>query len=90
MARRYTALIRKEPNTRFWIDCLDFPGCIASGETLEEAKKLYAEGLKFHLKGTKEDDKDYRLPTPLTREEVLADENTEGALLYTIDVEEPD
>ncbi len=34
----------------------DVPGCIALGSSLEEVKREYAEGLKFHLEGLKEED----------------------------------
>lgn len=29
----------------------DVPGCIATGETAEEAERLFAEALAFHLEG---------------------------------------
>ena len=33
----------------------DLPGCVAAGETREEALKLIREAIEFHLEGMKED-----------------------------------
>ncbi len=33
----------------------DVDGCIATGRTLEETKKLMTEAIKFHLKGMEDD-----------------------------------
>ena len=32
----------------------DLPGCVAAGETREEALELIREAIKFHLEGMKE------------------------------------
>jgi predicted RNase H-like HicB family nuclease len=41
----------------------DLPGCIATGETLEQAEKGIREAIEFHIDGLKED----RLPVPKPR-----------------------
>jgi hypothetical protein len=41
----YVAVIRKEPNTAYWVDAPDIPGCVAEGETIEAAKKNFGEAL---------------------------------------------
>ena len=33
----------------------DLPGCIATGETLDEVKQLMREALELHLRGMRED-----------------------------------
>ena len=38
----------------------DLPGCVAAGETREEALQLIREAIAFHLEGLKEDG----LPVP--------------------------
>jgi len=38
----------------------DLPGCVAVGETREEAKRLIREAIEFHLEGLREDG----LPVP--------------------------
>ncbi len=50
MALEYIALIRKDAGTDYWVNIPDISGCIASGETEEEAKVQFAEALKLHLK----------------------------------------
>lgn len=32
----------------------DLPGCIAVGETMDEARKLIAEAIEFHIEGLRE------------------------------------
>ena len=35
--------------------CPDVPGCVAVGDTKEEARKEFLEALEFHIEGLKED-----------------------------------
>jgi len=42
----------------------DLPGCVAVGETLEEAQTLITEALQMHLEGMREDGEP--LPTPVS------------------------
>lgn len=89
MAYEYTAIIRKEPETEYWVNCPDLPGCIASGRTEEEAKKNFADAIHFHLVGVKDLHKDYTLPIPRSRKEVLAEEDDDYLVAYTVVVDEP-
>ena len=41
----------------------DLPGCIATGETLEQTERSIREAIEFHIAGLKED----RLPVPKPR-----------------------
>ena len=68
----YIALVRKEPETDYWIDVPDIPGCIAGGETVEQAKALFAEALESHVRLSLEDG--WTLPEPRSLEKVLSDE----------------
>ena len=72
----YVALIRKEPNTDYWVDAPDIPGCVADGETIEAAKKNFREALALHLE--QGDDANMRRP-PRPLEEIDAAER-EGAV----------
>jgi len=38
----------------------DLPGCVATGETLEEARRNMHEAIELHIQGLRED----RLPVP--------------------------
>ena len=43
----------------------DLPGCIATGQTVEEVKRLIREGIAFHLEGLREDGLPIPEPTTL-------------------------
>ncbi len=47
----------------------DLPGCISSGESLGETKKLIREAIDFHLAGIREDGEP--IPVPSTESEYL-------------------
>ncbi len=47
----------------------DLPGCVAAGETREEALKLIREAIEFHLDGMKEDGDP--IPEPHSHTEVV-------------------
>ncbi len=72
----YVAVIRKEPNTAYWVDAPDILGCVSSGETIELAKKNFSEALALHLR--EGDDPNMRRP-PRPLAEIDAEE-LEGAV----------
>ena len=43
----------------------DLPGCIATGQTVEEVKRLIREGIALHLEGLREDGLPIPEPTTL-------------------------
>jgi predicted RNase H-like HicB family nuclease len=43
----------------------DLPGCIATGQTVEEVKRLIREGITLHLEGLREDGLPIPEPTTL-------------------------
>jgi predicted RNase H-like HicB family nuclease len=43
----------------------DLPGCIATGQTVEEVKRLMREGIALHLEGLREDSLPIPEPTTL-------------------------
>lgn len=47
----FIALLRKETSNGYKVDCLDFPGCVTAGQTLEEARKAAYEALSLHIEG---------------------------------------
>jgi predicted RNase H-like HicB family nuclease len=81
---RYFALLRKEPDSDFSIDFPDFPGCVTAGETLEEARKLAAEVLEFHIDGMLEDR--LPIPPPSSLEAIMADPDNAEALPFIVEV----
>jgi predicted RNase H-like HicB family nuclease len=56
---RYLVVIEKAENN-FSAYVPDLPGCIATGDTIEETEKNIYKAIKMHLKGLKEDN----LPIP--------------------------
>ena len=56
----YMVIIEKG-ETSFGAYVPDLPGCVAVGETQEEAMKLIQEAIEFHIEGLKEDG----LPIPV-------------------------
>jgi len=52
---RYAIVIEKVPNSNYGAYAPDVPGCVATGDSVEEVTRLMKEGLEFHLEGTRED-----------------------------------
>jgi predicted RNase H-like HicB family nuclease len=63
-ATTYAVVIEAGP-TSFGAYVPDLPGCVAVGETLEEAVALIAEAIPFHLQGLRQDGDP--VPEPRTR-----------------------
>lgn len=52
---RYVVVFEKAPNN--WCAFVpDLPGCVTTGDTLEETKELIREAIEFHMEGYVEDD----------------------------------
>ena len=66
----YIALIRKDRKTCFGVDFPDFPGCIAAGDTLEEARANAEAGLALHVEYMIE--KGEAIPEPSALDAVMA------------------
>jgi predicted RNase H-like HicB family nuclease len=68
---RYTVVI-EQGETSYGAYVPDLPGCLAVGESLEEAKTLIAEAIEFHIEGMLEDGLPIPQPTSIAHEvEVL-------------------
>ncbi len=61
-AQQYLVLIEGGPPSNYSAWSPDVPGCVATGDTLEEAERQMREALAFHLEGMAEDGD--RLPQP--------------------------
>ena len=79
----YVAIIRKEPNTAYWVDAPDIPGCVADGDTIEAAKKNFREALALHLE--QGDDPNMRRP-PRSLEEIDAEEREGVVETYFVEL----
>jgi predicted RNase H-like HicB family nuclease len=59
---RYAIVIEKAGNN-FSAYVPDFPGCVASGASLEETEQLIREAIEIHLAGLREDGSPIPKPT---------------------------
>jgi len=51
---RYAIVIEKAENN-YAAYVPDLPGCVTTGETIEEAEEQIREAIEFHLRGLRED-----------------------------------
>lgn len=65
----YIAVIHKDKDSEYGISFPDFPGCIAAGHTVDEAKDMAQEALQFHCDGIADDSE--HMPIPSHLEEVI-------------------
>jgi predicted RNase H-like HicB family nuclease len=65
---QYTVIIEQGDNN-FGAYVPDLPGCIAVGETKEEALQLIHDAIEFHLEGMKE--KGQIIPEPVSLSELV-------------------
>lgn len=80
----YIALLRKQADSDFGVEFPDFPGCITAGVTLEDARRMAAEALLFHVEGMMEDGDP--IPQPSGLDEVLTDPRFADTAAVLVDV----
>jgi predicted RNase H-like HicB family nuclease len=62
---QYAVVIEKVPNSNYSAYVPDLPGCISTGDTLEETKLNIHEAIEFHLDGMRQDGDP--IPEPTTQ-----------------------
>ena len=80
----YIALLRKDADSDYGVDFPDFPGCVAAGTTLEDARHMAAEALAFHIDGLLEDKGE--LPEPRSLDAIMDDPDNHDAIGFLVDV----
>jgi predicted RNase H-like HicB family nuclease len=80
----YVALLRKQPDSDYGVDFPDFPGCITAGEILEDARRMAAEAIQFHIEGMIEDGE--AIPAPSRLDDIMAEPAHCGGVAVLIDV----
>jgi predicted RNase H-like HicB family nuclease len=66
----YAIVIEKAPGSSNYSAYVpDLPGCVATGESVEEIKRLMEEGIAFHIEGLREDG--LPIPQPSTQVAVI-------------------
>lgn len=81
---QYVALLRKEPQSDFGVDFPDFPGCVTAGSSLDEARQMAEEALRFHVEGLLEDGD--ALPEPRTLDDVMTDPGNREAVAFLVGI----
>jgi predicted RNase H-like HicB family nuclease len=80
----YIALLRKDPRSDYGVDFPDFPGCITAGRTLEEARRMAAEALAFHVDGMREDGDPVPPPSPM--DAIMTNPHNRNAIAFLVDL----
>src|SRR5260370_7094419 len=78
----YIAYLHKDRKSDFGVSFPDFPGCVTAGKTLEEARRMAAEALAFHIAGMAEDGE--AIPEPSTIDDVADDPAMKGAGAFLV------
>ena len=81
----YIAYLHKDRDSDFGISFPDFPGCVAVGRTLEEARRMAAEALALHIAGMIEDGE--LVPEPSNLDALENDPDMRGAVAVLVPVE---
>jgi predicted RNase H-like HicB family nuclease len=80
----YIALLRKDPRSDYGVEFPDFPGCITAGRTLEEARRMAAEVLAFHVDAMREDAD--VIPPPSPMDAIMPDPHDRDAIALLVDL----
>ncbi len=81
----YIAYLHKEPKSDFGVSFPDFPGCVTVGKSLEEARRMAVEALRFHIEGILEDGE--AIPDPSTLDALAHDPDMSGAVAFLVNVD---
>jgi len=84
----YIALLHKEGHSDYGVSFPDFPGCVTAGSTLEEARKLAAEALEFHIEGMITDGE--AVPEPSALDVVAERPEAKDAIGFLVSVSDPE
>ncbi|HUB20600.1 MAG TPA: type II toxin-antitoxin system HicB family antitoxin [Acidobacteriaceae bacterium] len=84
----YIAYLHKDKNSDYGVSFPDFPGCITAGSTLEEARRMAAEALSFHIAGMEEDGE--TIPQPSTLDDLCRDPVLRDAVAFLVEARVPE
>ncbi len=81
----YIAYLHKDRNSDFGVSFPDFPGCITAGKTLDDAHRMAAEALAFHIAGMIEDGD--TIPDPSALDDLATDPARNDAVAFLVHVD---
>lgn len=84
----YIAYLHKDKNSDYGVSFPDFPGCVTAGSSLDEARRMAADALAFHIEGMREDGES--IPEPSTLDDLRSDPAMKGAVAFLVAVAEPE
>ena len=84
---RLIAVIHKDEDTAYWVTAPDMPGCIACGDTINDAIVSFHQALELHIDGMLEDETP--LPAPRSEKEILAVVETPPLQTVTVEIAVP-
>ena len=88
MSRGYIALIHNDANSDYGVSFPDLPGVVSAGRNLDEAHRMAAEALAFHLTGMAEDREAVSEPSSL--EAIMAIAENKDGVAVLIDAPDTD
>ena len=80
----YIALLHKDADSDYGVSFPDFPGCVTAGKSLDEARRLAAEALAFHIEGMIEDGQ--AIPAPCPLDDAMKDRDNRDAVAFIVTV----
>jgi len=80
----YIAYLHKDRSSDFGVSFPDFPGCVSTGKTLDEARRKAAEALALHIAGMTEDGEP--IAEPSTIDNAAEDPTMKGAVAFLVSV----
>ena len=80
----YIALLHKDRDGDYGVSFPDFPGCVTAGKTLDEARRMAAEALAFHIEGVIEDGE--AIPSPSTLDTIMRERVNRDAAAFIVAV----
>jgi predicted RNase H-like HicB family nuclease len=83
----YIALLFKDLDSDYGVAFPDFPGCITAGRTQDEARRMAAEVLAFHVSGMRTGGEP--IPEPSTLDTIMADPENREAFGFIVEVPDP-
>ena len=83
----YIALLHKDDDSDYGVSFPDFPGCITAGKTQDEARRMAAEALAFHIHGMRNGGEP--IPEPSTLDAIMADPENRDGFGFLVDVPDP-
>jgi predicted RNase H-like HicB family nuclease len=81
---QYVALLRKDHDSDYGVDFPDYPGCVTAGATLDEARRMAEEALRFHVEGLLEDGES--LPEPQSIDDVMVASGNREAVAFLVEI----